>query len=70
MTWRAFAPKVSEAVLRSCDVWGVTGSAKLELAAPAIAMIAVLPPAAKILRLDILWAFSLLIVHLLIAHCV
>src|SRR6266446_3330014 len=53
MAWRALAPKVSEVVLNSGGVWGAADQAKLELAAPTIAMIAALPPAAKILRLDI-----------------
>jgi hypothetical protein len=45
-------------VLRSSDVWLAADRAKLELAEPTIAIIAVLPPAANRLRLDIFMAFS------------
>jgi len=58
MTWRALAPKVSEVVLTSGDVCGAADCAKLDLSAPTIATIAVVPLAAKILRLDIIASSS------------
>src|SRR6266436_3500547 len=56
MASRALAPRVSGVMLRSSGVWLAADWPKREPAEPTIAIIAVLPPAAKRWRLDIFMA--------------